>query len=372
MKEIDLVYRTMYAELLQRSLDGAFSADFEGATGNFVTVPVKGRHFWYFDEKRESGVRRRYVGPVDDPEIHRRVTEFKAIKGDLRSRSKLVSTLVREARLPAAERVTGDVVAALSEAGLFRLRGVLVGTAAYQVYSGYLGIRLPAAAMQTGDTDVAQSHALSSAIGDSIPNVLEVLKQVDPSFRALPHRKDNTRSTKFRNAARYEVEFLTPNTGSSDNDDNASPMPALGGASAQPLRFLDYLILDPVRAVLLHKSGVPVLVPSPERFAVHKLIVAARRQDTGIAAGKREKDIAQAGALVEALEQLRQGMQLAAAFSEAWERGPGWRTALRQGIGYLSAPASSRLGAVVVDGLRQLGEDATEYAALFPPGNQRS
>lgn len=54
-------------------------------------------------------------------------------------------------------------------------------------------------------------------------------------------------------------------------------MPALGGASADPLRFLDFLIYEPVRAVLLHKSGISVIVPAPERYAVHKLIVASRR-----------------------------------------------------------------------------------------------
>src|SRR5690348_5496449 len=113
MKELDLVYRTMYAELLQRSLDGAFQADFDGAKGNFVTVPVKGRDFWYFDEKVRGAVKRRYVGPADDAEIQRRATEFKAAKDDIRSRAKLVSTLLREARLPRPERLSGDVVAAL-------------------------------------------------------------------------------------------------------------------------------------------------------------------------------------------------------------------------------------------------------------------
>ncbi len=53
------------------------------------------------------------------------------------------------------------------------------------------------------------------------------------------------------------------------------PMPALGGAAAIPLRFLDYLIHEPIRAVLLHGAGVPVLVPSPERYAIHKLIVGS-------------------------------------------------------------------------------------------------
>lgn len=366
MKELDLVYRTMYAELLQRSLDGAFRADFDGAKGNFVSVPVKGRDYWYFDEQVDTGTKRRYVGPADDAEIRRRVTEFRSIKDDIRSRSKLVSTLIREARLPAPERMTGDVVAALAEAGLFRLRGVLVGTAAYQIYAGYLGIRLPAAAMQTGDTDLAQSHALSKAVGDTIPSVLEVLREVDPSFRAVPHRQDNAHSTKFRNASRYEVEFLTPNTGRADNEDKASRMPALGGASAQPLRFLDYLIRDPVHAVLLHKSGIPVLVPAPERFAVHKLIVAARRVAQGAAAGKREKDIVQASNLIEALAQLRQGSQLASVFNEAWRRGPSWRAALREGFRYLPEESQHLLGEVVLDGLAALGEEPGTLAKMFP------
>ncbi|MBL3684602.1 hypothetical protein F2981_18295 (plasmid) [Sinorhizobium meliloti] len=54
-------------------------------------------------------------------------------------------------------------------------------------------------------------------------------------------------------------------------------MPALGGAAAQPLRFLDYLIYHPIRAVLLHGAGVLVNVPAPQRYAIHKLIVASRR-----------------------------------------------------------------------------------------------
>ncbi|WJI64332.1 GSU2403 family nucleotidyltransferase fold protein [Mesorhizobium sp. C416B] len=41
-------------------------------------------------------------------------------------------------------------------------------------------------------------------------------------------------------------------------------------------RFLDFLIRDPIRTALLHRSGLPVLVPSPQRYAIHKLIVASR------------------------------------------------------------------------------------------------
>jgi hypothetical protein len=48
MKQIDLVYRTAFAELAQRMFDAQFQADFP-LEGRFVSVPVKGRNYWYFD-----------------------------------------------------------------------------------------------------------------------------------------------------------------------------------------------------------------------------------------------------------------------------------------------------------------------------------
>ncbi|RWJ98121.1 MAG: hypothetical protein EOR43_25845 [Mesorhizobium sp.] len=328
MKTIDLAYRTLYAELVQRSLDASFETDFSTA-GNFVRVPVKGRDYWYFEETRPQKSRR-YVGPAEDPEIAKRVAAFKEIKGDLRSRRKLVSTLVRDAGLTAPDPFTGDVVEALEKAGLFRLRAVLVGTVAFQTYAGHLGVRLPGAALQTGDADFAQFHSVSAEVDDSMAPVIDVLRTIDPTFREIPHRTDAGRTTQYENAMRYRIEFLTPNRGSEDHADHASPMPSLGGASAQPLRFLDFLIRDPVRTVLLHRSGVSVLVPSPERFAVHKLIVAARRERS--AAAKREKDLAQASLLVEALDTTRRRDDLAFAFAEAWGRGESWREALLKGL----------------------------------------
>ncbi|MCT7377950.1 nucleotidyltransferase domain-containing protein [Chelativorans sp. EGI FJ00035] len=68
------------------------------------------------------------------------------------------------------------------------------------------------------------------------------------------------------------VEFLTPAFG----DEKVKPLPALG-VSAQALNYLNFLIADPLRAVALYRSGVLVQVPRPERFAIHKLIVADRR-----------------------------------------------------------------------------------------------
>jgi hypothetical protein len=96
-------------------------------------------------------------------------------------------------------------------------------------------------------------------------------------------------------------------------------------ASAEALRFQDYLIDDTERAVLLHSAGVPVTVPSPARFGVHKLIVAGLRR--GEDALRRQKDIAQAKALRDALAYARPGAW-EDAVEDARRRGRKWRDAL--------------------------------------------
>lgn len=356
MRELDIAYRTMFAELEQRSLDAAFHSDFP-TDGWFVTVPVKGRDYLYFETQREGRAKRSYVGPKDDPEIARRAAAFRDLKDDLKSRRKLVSTLIRQARLAAPERFTGSVVAALSKAGLFRLRAVLVGTVAYQNYGGPLGVLLPATAMQTGDADFAQFHSVSAAVNDSIPPILDVIREVDPTFREVPHQSDSRRATAFENAARFKVEFLTPNRGGDEDEGQPANMPALGGASAQPLRFLDFLIRDPIRSVLLHESGVPILIPAPERFAIHKLIVASRRRTDGNGLSKRAKDVTQAGSIMEAMILTRREADLAAAFAEARSNGPHWREALRIGFSYLRANEAERFTASIAAGLHTIGEE---------------
>ena len=190
----------------------------------------------------------------------------------------------------APDRFTGDIVEAMGTAGIFRLRGILVGSVAFQTYAGQLGVRLPSASLQTGDADFAQHYSISSSVEDSLPPIMDILRSVDPTFRELPIAPIRFALGDSKTPQDTEFEFLTPNRGSDNYTDNASPMPALGGASAQPLRFLDFLIHEPIRTIMLHRSGVPVTVPSPERYAVHKLIVASRRR-SDITASPNEKKI---------------------------------------------------------------------------------
>jgi hypothetical protein len=322
---ISLMSQTTYAELLDRARASAFSNDFPDDEGVFVSKTTRGRVYWYFQESSAHGRRQKYVGPETD-DLRERIAAHNAARTYRRDQRSLVATLVRSGNLPSPRRDIGDLVAALAAAGVFRLRGVLVGTVAYQAYSPLLGVRLPAALVQTGDVDLAQDANVSAEVADATP-VSDVLRQVDISFRPVP-RINSARFVSYMAASGLRVDFLTSNRG--PDTDEPRTLPAFG-VDAQPLRFMDFLIKDPEPAVLLHGTGVLVSVPAPQRFALHKLIVARRRHEDS---GKREKDLMQAGALLDALVE-RRPHELRAAWDEAFGRGKAWRRLIGEGLGLL-------------------------------------
>jgi hypothetical protein len=261
------------------------------------------------------------------------IANHKQARDDERERRALVSTLVRTYGLPRPVPEFGNIIAALAKAGVFRLHGVLVGTAAYQTYSAMLGAKLPASIQQTGDVDIAQFEYISVAVGDKTPPVLEVLREVDKTFQPVPHIHSERNVTSYRTNSGLGVDFLTPNEG--PDTDVPQRLPAFQ-TDADPLRFLDYLIRDPEPAVVLHDAGVYVLVPVPERYAVHKLIVSRRRR---AGAAKQQKDIQQSSALFDLLAQ-RRPYELKEVWKEAYKRGKKWRQLLGEGLSQL--PAATR------------------------------
>jgi hypothetical protein len=323
--DIPLMLQTTYAELLDRTRAAAFSADFPG-DGAFTAKLLRGRRYWYFQASSAHGRCQKYVGP-ETPDLLERIAAHKATRTWQRDQRSLVAVLVRGGNFPTPRRDIGDLAAALADAGVFRLRGVLVGTVAYQAYPAMLGVRLPATLVQTSDIDVAQFANVSAAMDDTTRPMPEILQQVDPSFRPLPHI-DPGRAVSYMTASGLRVDFLTPNRGR----DSEAPrnLPALG-TDAQPLRFLDFLISEPEPAVLLHGTGVLVAVPAPQRFALYKLIVARRRREDSV---KREKDLLQARALLDVLIE-RRPHELRSAWVEAFQRGKTWQRLLGEGLGLL-------------------------------------
>lgn len=93
----------------------------------------------------------------------------------------------------------------------------------------------------------------------------------------------------FTNSLNYRVEFLASNRGSDDYTGKPSPYARpgwrVGGELAVP-RLPD---LRACQTVLLHREGVSVNIPAPERYAAHKLTVASRRSTDGLGGAKRDK-----------------------------------------------------------------------------------
>lgn len=323
-KPLTLALQTTYAELLEQCSVDAFNESFPEA-GTFVSKAVGGKRYWYFQLPASEGQHQRYVGP-ETPDLLENIRQHRQARADERIRRSLVSTLVRSGGLPRPLPAMGEALAALARAGVFRLRGVLVGTVAYQTYPAMLGVRLPSASMMTGDIDIAQFSNVSVAVSDTTAPMLQVLKTVDGSFRAVPHLHDGRRSVTYRASDGLRVDFLTPNVGR--DTDKPKRLAALG-TDAEPLRFLDFLIHAPEPAVVLHGSGIYVTVPAPERYAVHKLIVAQRRVGSGNA--KRLKDLAQSEALLDRLAEQRPN-ELRDVWREAKNRSSKWAAYMRAGL----------------------------------------
>jgi hypothetical protein len=119
-------------------------------------------------------------------------------------------------------------------------------------------------------------------------------------------------------------------------------LPALDGAAAEPLRFMDFLLHTPVRSVMLHGSGVAVTVPSPDRFAVHKLIISQRRLNDVAGQAKARKDLAQATELIEAMRLAGSESEIEAALAEATARGPKWAEAIHAAMNRAQAQPAVR------------------------------
>ena len=324
-----LVMQTTYAELVERCASAAFNASFP-PDGVFTSKTIKGRRYWYFQSPSSEGRTQKYVGP-ETPELLEQIARHKEARDDERERRALVSTLVRSFGLLRPNPEIANIIVALARAGVFRLRGVLVGTVAYQTYSAMLGVKLPVSIQQTGDVDIAQFGNVSVAVEDRTPPVLDILKEVDKTFRPVPTIHEG-HVTSYVAKGGLRVDFLTPNEG--PDTDVPQPLPALQ-TDAQPLRFLNFLIYEPEPAVILHDAGVYVTVPAPHRYAVHKLIISRLRSE-GVR--KRDKDIQQVEALLEFLWQKRP-YELKSAWEEAYGKGKEWRRLIIEGMSSLTPRA---------------------------------
>lgn len=333
MQRLPLGVQNAYSDLLDRLLDDTVVE----IGGTPVQRTIRGRKYWYARSYVGNEEAEKYLGP-DTPELRERMERLQKERAGLREREEGRRPLVQMLRVRGAPRVdaaTGKVLQALARTGVFRLRGVLVGTHAFRLYPLILGAVMPEAHHATEDIDLAQFHEISVALDDQVdPRIQEALAQIGELTAAASLHP--MQPTGYR-VADTLVEILTPNQGT--DRDQPVELPALG-VYAKPLRFLDFLLAEAIPAAVPYRYGVLVNVPQPSRYAVHKLIVATRRART--AAAKARKDIEQALALIRVLAE-DQPDELARVYREARERGEHWRRALGHGANRLPGDVKAML-----------------------------
>lgn len=305
-----------YHDLLRLLQDEAVA----GIIGNPHRVIRNGRGYWYDMYRIGTTVKNRYLGE-DSPEMADRIARHIALAATAKARAAERSRLIRLLRvegMTSMDRETGSLLAALEKTGTFRLGGTIVGTIAFRLYEGELGIRFGTDDLaQTGDIDIAQFEALSLALGDHVETALEDTFQA-LDFEPVPSTFGPSVWRWKQSRTGSMIEFLTP---SFRAEEDIRDLPALG-VSAQSLHYLNYLLAQPIKAAVLYRSGVLVQIPQPERYAIHKLIVADRRRG-GPDQIKSRKDRAQAAFLIRALAEDRPD-ELREAHEDARARGPRW------------------------------------------------
>lgn len=265
-----------------------------GTPGTLKQRTQSGRKYWVREHIRVDGKKTdEYLGPASsmDPAVLKRAAaEIDLAKGLARGSGRLrLFGYQRIDRRPAA------VLEVIFNKGLFRAGLTLVGSHAYGALLNELGIS--AAGYRTQDIDLARAQPLSIALprGSSFGSVL---RETGLSFVPVPGMPSHRPSASFKlpGSDTLAVDLLVPGA-------RAGEVVAVEelSAHAQTVPLLEFLIKDPIESVALSPNQViPMLVPSPERFLLHKLFSSQSRRSSD--RDKIRKDLEQAAVLAAALE----------------------------------------------------------------------
>ncbi len=266
--------RLLYTQLLSQCLHSAAPS---GRGLSFVNKTIKASRHWYLQLTVGSHKTQHYLGPDSDA-IHQLIKNEKKLwesaTPDRQAREKLVAMLIAGGAhtVGAAEARLFEL---LERVGVFLVGGVLVGSHAFGVYGNMLGIHWPDATTRTHDIDIASSNHIAVGITNKPVDLKQALLAAEMGFVEIPALDRKSPSTSFRiQGKQLSVDILTPLVGKP----RSKPiLLATFNAYAEPLRFLDYLLEDIQPAVIVARTGILVNVPSPARYALHKLVTAMHR-----------------------------------------------------------------------------------------------
>jgi hypothetical protein len=334
MERLPLETQTLYAEMMEQLVALEAQRSIGHASGCFTTKVIKGTSYYYFQYSDPGGVLRQiYIGKKSaelDRVVERYHVEREAFKVDAAHIHRLCAQL-RAGGALVTDPTSARVMKSLAQSGVFHLDGVLLGTHAFTVLGNLLGVRWKSSAIKTDDIDIAGEPKMNIALPNIRADIPRALEGLEMGFIPGSPLNPKTPTTSFKVRGHpLRVDLITPEI---RPDEKRPIFISRFNVAAQPLRFLDYLIDNPVRAAVVNGGGILVNVPQPARFAFHKLIVSQEREVT--AHSKVYKDIMQAAQIISVVADDRPG-DLLLAWDEIRRRGTGWIKRATRGLSVIN------------------------------------
>lgn len=285
----DAAGQAKYQEVKQ--LARAQSRVLSGTPGTLKRRTQSGRKYWVREHIRADG---RKVDEYLGAEAALGREKLETLRAEIEMAKALASGSgkLRLFGYQRLDRKPAAVLEVLFNRGLIQAGLTLVGSHAYGVLLNELGVLAPG--YRTQDIDVARARTLALALPDDV-SFQQLLRETGLPFVPVPGMPSRKPSASFKlpGAEALAVDLLVPGR-------NAGEVVAVRelNAFAQAIPLLDFLVEEPIDAVVLSPNQViPVRVPAPERFALHKLFSSQSRKSER---DKVRKDLEQA-ALVSAV-----------------------------------------------------------------------
>lgn len=320
MERINGETMVLYADLRERLEAFEAMRSIASLPGELTTKTVKGIVYNYFQTILPGGRTQIYVGP--DSEVVRELIEAREsgeqdILADEKMLQRLASQVIAGGVVPIMP-VMARIISRLADSSVFRVGGVLVGTVAYQILGTHLGTIWESGSRMTQDVDLAGDNNIAVAVPDLKADVPAAIESLQMGFFPVPRLSHKEPSTSYAIRGKtLRVDLLTPARRGATSPVFIRRL----NAAATPLKYLDYLIENPINAVMLAGNPCLVKVPQPARYALHKLIVS---QERGASANdKKRKDLFQAVNMIALLKEDRPG-DIELAMEALVKRGTSW------------------------------------------------
>lgn len=294
--------QTLYAQLQEEATAYSIAIFEQGLIGSPYINKAGGHEYIYWQVKLPDGTFKRTSLGRSSPETQMLVEQLLARRNTAEDLTESLKTTARAfvgSGGMAVELSHFKVIESLARAGLFSKGVVLVGSHAFTAIGNMLGVSW-GQSLKTTDMDFARPSGIALAIPDAGGriNIPAKVKEFDRTYFEVPQlNRKNPSTSMMSNKSKIKIDFLTVQRHGIDNRPHYFTDLAI---AAEPLKYMDYLLGGPsVKGLVVGAHAVPVNLPDPARFAVHKLVIAQER--TLSFKTKSSKDIKQAEEVLDAL-----------------------------------------------------------------------